>query len=527
MLSSQQTNVQSTGQAGCINNTSENSSEPSNTIPIDTSLERIVEIAVPWYFVPVPPPGHSSPVIHYHTNSSLIITCKYNPVSHEGQLDGGLPSSLTNLRQGEIYCLKIVLNSKLGLETDAEITDFLHKHLTHVVPRVDAYLQNYGCLVREYVEGVNLRTFLDRDKTPHPNDMFLKNMLQLSLDLCKMVSSIHEVRVCHCDIKPENIIYNMNNSDLRIIDFGLGAILPLDKPFLYDPNPRGTFRYMSPEASGKINQPIGFHSDMYSLGFVLYELFAREHPFSDTINFFSASAQQPELLYDNFVKRKIIELDEGKNQALIQCISGVLGKMYNKSIPSRYHSMIGVTKDLEYILQCMEDDNIEGLKQFHAGMNDVLTTLKIPYTVYGREDILDQMTNIVDEISQQKQTQVVLVEGYSGVGKSSIFKEFKLRNKDIISFETKYDQSNNIPYYAIISTIRQVISRILGESDFIVSRYEERLKSLLTPVQIEILCSVVADFKLLISIHEENTSFNLVERMELEERLQLFAEAGK
>ena len=499
-----------------------------STTPLEFNIQAMVETLVPSFFVPAIPKGLSSPVLHFNQNKCLIVTC-FNPSSVEGST---LPSSLATLEPGKLYCVKVCFHGgKIGLETDAEITRFLSKSLPSdqtIVPKFGLYLRNYDLLVRDYVEGMNLRMFLETTSIPPCSDQFVTYLfqrLEMAISLTHIISTVHELRVCHCDLKPENIIFDPNSSKLSLIDFGLSVILPLDRPFVYYPTPRGSPLYMSPEASCKINKPVGFHSDMYSLGFILYELIAQIHPFSDE-NFISHTAQTAETLFDNLIRRGIIDNDESLLSLVIKSMSDIISKMYQISIDRRYHSLMGVCQDLEYIYKCMLETDVYGLQLFQAGAYDVITSLTIPYTVYGREDALEKMSRVLNDLEISHKSNIIIIKGYSGIGKSSLFKEFRSQHKDLICLDAKYDQSHNVPFFSIHKIIKQVISITLGESDAYVSSFVGHLLSLVSPIQVELFCTIIPDFKLL-SIPNGEANFYVIDSLEHDERIKLFSDAGK
>ena len=85
---------------------------------------------------------------------------------------------------------------------------------------------------------------------------------------------LHDIQICHRDLKLENILIDERNN-LKLIDFGFSVCTPHDsklKIFC------GTPSYMAPEIVLK-KEYNGFATDVWSLGVILYLILAGNHPF--------------------------------------------------------------------------------------------------------------------------------------------------------------------------------------------------------------------------------------------------------
>jgi serine/threonine-protein kinase len=97
---------------------------------------------------------------------------------------------------------------------------------------------------------------------------------QAAVDFAEqMVSAVafaHDNKILHRDIKPDNFILFPNNR-LRLTDFGLARI----QRGRFNNSASGTLGYMAPEQA--MGRPT-FRSDVFSLGLVMYRIFAGELP---------------------------------------------------------------------------------------------------------------------------------------------------------------------------------------------------------------------------------------------------------
>jgi serine/threonine-protein kinase len=127
--------------------------------------------------------------------------------------------------------------------------------------------------VMEYVEGVPLTNYCDN------NNCSIRGRLQLFRTVCEAVLYAHQHAVIHRDLKPSNVLVKSDET-VRLLDFGISRHLDS----LSD-SPAQTmtgFRMMTPAYAAPEQmrgEQVGIHSDVYSLGVILYELVARRLPF--------------------------------------------------------------------------------------------------------------------------------------------------------------------------------------------------------------------------------------------------------
>jgi serine/threonine-protein kinase len=127
--------------------------------------------------------------------------------------------------------------------------------------------------VMEYVEGVPLTEYCRR------RGCSIRERLELLRSVCEAVQFAHQHAVIHRDLKPSNILVK-NDGAVRLLDFGIAKQLEdLDAPA---DQTRTGLRLMTPAyaAPEQIRmEQVGVHTDVYSLGVILYELLAGRLPF--------------------------------------------------------------------------------------------------------------------------------------------------------------------------------------------------------------------------------------------------------
>jgi len=123
----------------------------------------------------------------------------------------------------------------------------------------------------EYIDGVDLKTIL-QSMSLAPADAF-----GVSLQVVLGLQAVHEIGIIHRDLKSSNVMID-SKGVVRLLDFGIAkeagsettGVTLAGKLF-------GTPEYMSPEHARGME--VGLRSDIYSLGCLIYEIFARRVPF--------------------------------------------------------------------------------------------------------------------------------------------------------------------------------------------------------------------------------------------------------
>ncbi|MES0488797.1 MAG: diguanylate cyclase [Leptospirales bacterium] len=311
-------------------------------------------------------------------------------------------------------------------------------------------LDNYPILVMEDFKGEPLNNIIE------DNTVSLMDRYQLAAVIAGILAEIHNSGIIHKDINPNNILFNPETGVIKVIDFEIATRLTHENQELTNPDHlEGTLAYISPEQTGRMNRPIRYQSDIYSLGVTFYELFSRKRPFiaNDNMELVHMHiAKAPKQLYETY-------------DTIPKAISDVVLKMMAKNAEDRYKSAFTVKSDFEKILTSLNTNR--SLENFRAGMNDTPDIFKIPDKLYGRESEIQKLLSAYESVCNG-QTGIMLVSGYSGVGKSSLIHEiYKPITESTGHFiNGKFEQyKRNIPYSAVIQAFQDLIRQILTQSD--------------------------------------------------------------
>src|SRR5580700_55746 len=236
--------------------------------------------------------------------------------------------------------------------------------------------------------------------------------LRLAISLSAAIGQLHQRGVIHKDIKPANVLVNSDTGQCWLRGFGIASRLPRERQAPEPPEfVAGTLAYMAPEQTGHMNRSIDSRSDLYALGVTLYEMLTRSLPFtaSDPMDWVHCHiARQPT---SPDVQRKGIP----------GMLSAIIMKLLAKAAEDRYQTAAGLERDLR---RCLDEwEKQHHIDEFRLGEQDFPDRLMIPEKLYGREREVDTLLAAFVRVATQGSPELVLVSGYSGVGKSSVVNE--------------------------------------------------------------------------------------------------------
>jgi predicted ATPase/serine phosphatase RsbU (regulator of sigma subunit)/predicted Ser/Thr protein kinase len=391
----------------------------------------------------------------------------------------------TNKQDGKAVILKFLKadNAFSGLQKfsyEFEITKRISAKHTPEAYELIRSGTNY-VIAMEFCEGKTL------DKLIREN-ISLSDKIRIALAVCEALQAIHEHNVIHKDINPANIIIADDFSSAKIIDFGISTQLSREVPSVQSfDNFEGTLNYVSPEQTGRMNRPIDYRADLYSLGITLYELFTGKLPFlqKDLLEIVHAHiAQTPPAPSES-------------NTSIPRIISDIILKLIAKNAEDRYQSLYGLRYDFEYCLANIDD--IFSLDDYQIATKDQIGKFQIPSKLYGRENEIKQILAAYDLVLDG-QTALVTVAGFSGIGKSALVNEVhKPLSKDKGYFISgKYDQfQRNIPYSSIIQAFRELIRQILTEPEERIEIWRKKIQKALGENG-EVITSIIPELESII-----------------------------
>ena len=233
--------------------------------------------------------------------------------------------------------------------------------------------------------------------------------LRFAVGLAAALGRLHQQGLIHKDIKPANILADSASGAVWLTGFGIASRLPRERQSAEPPEMiAGTLAYMAPEQTGRMNRSIDSRSDLYSLGVTFYEMLTGVLPFT--------ASDPTEWVHCHIARQPVAPGQYAKE--IPAPLSAIVMKLLAKTAEERYQTAAGVAGDLrrcltEWEAHCQIDP-------FQLGTHDISDRLLIPERLYGREREIEALLASFDRVVSNGTPELVLVSGYSGIGKSSV-----------------------------------------------------------------------------------------------------------
>lgn len=303
--------------------------------------------------------------------------------------------------------------------------------------------------------------------------MEIGRFLQLATGMSGALSRLHGRGVIHKDIKPANVLADVVSGKVWLTGFGIASRLPRERQ---PPEPpefiAGTLAYMAPEQTGRVNRSIDSRSDLYSLGITFYEMLTGGLPFT---------AADPMEWVHCHIARQPPAPSEWMTQ-VPPAVCAITMKLLAKTAEDRYQTAAGVESDLR---RCLSDWEEKGrIDDFTPGDRDIPDRLMIPERLYGRDREIDTLLTAFDRIVAGGRPELVLVSGYSGIGKSAVVNEL---HKPLVPprglfAAGKFDQyKRDIPYATLAQAFQALIRPLLTRNEEELRTWRDALREALDP----------------------------------------------
>ncbi|MEH2114201.1 AAA family ATPase [Nostoc sp.] len=324
--------------------------------------------------------------------------------------------------------------------------------------------QGIPYLIMEDFQARSLDQFLNQFQQPVP-------FLKIAIEITSKLAQIHTCNIVHKDIKPQNILINLETNQVKIADFGIAAFIPYQQQIVSSSSRiEGSLPYLSPEQTGRMNRGIDHRSDLYSLGVTFYEMLTGQLPFQ---------GKDPlEWVHCHIAKSPLCP--SKLNSDIPQMLCEITMKLLSKVAEQRYQSAFGLQFDLEKCLKQLETTG--EIQSFVLGEQDISERFQIPQKLYGREPEIAKLLQAFERVVSQGKPELVLVSGFAGVGKSTLVKEIHkpiIRERGLF-ISGKFDQyKRDIPYSTIVQAFKTLARQILTEPEDKLSTWKQEIKAAL------------------------------------------------
>ena len=297
----------------------------------------------------------------------------------------------------------------------------------------------------------------------------IRTFLKLAGEIAAAVAQLHQSNVVHQNLRPKTI--QIDQSTLAVELVGRALYSPESAP----PGqsiPEAALPYMAPEQTGRVNRRVDPRADLYSLGVTFYEVLAGAAPFhaDDLLGWVHCH-----------IARTARPLAQA-NPSVPEPLSDIVMKLLAKLPEDRYQSARGLEVDLRRCLVELEEHG--RIASFSLGERDVWGTLRIPVKLYGRDSERERLYAAFERIVSEGGPELLLVSGYSGIGKSVLVQELQkpVVHEKGFFLSGKFEQyKRDIPYFTFGQAFQGLVRQILAESEVRLEAIRRRLLDALGP----------------------------------------------
>jgi predicted ATPase/signal transduction histidine kinase len=285
--------------------------------------------------------------------------------------------------------------------------------------------------------------------------MPVRRFLDLALGLAGTLCTLHRLRIVHKDVNPFNVVVNVVSGEFRLIGFGVADELPQSQVANQPAAAvEGNLAYIAPEQTGRMNRPVDYRSDYYSLGATFYRLLVGRPPF--------AAEDVLGLVHEHIavMPPPPHEIDHGIPVALSRIVMKLLAKVAD----DRYQSGSGLIADLE---RCRRGLAAGVIPDFEPGQDDFSDRLQLPEKLYGRER---EMGRLLAAFARARAggRELQLLAGYAGVGKTALVREAcrAVAGNRGFFIEGKFDPlQRGVPYLGWIQAFSGFVRYLLMDTE--------------------------------------------------------------
>ncbi len=287
--------------------------------------------------------------------------------------------------------------------------------------------------------------------------MEIGEFLGVAIAIATAVGHLHRCGLVHKDLKPAHILVDSTRGSARLTGFGIASRLSRERQAPEPPELiAGTLAYMAPEQTGRMNRSIDSRSDLYALGVTFYQMLTGRLLF--------AAASPMEWVHCHIAREPVAPA--AHRNEIPGPVSAIIMKLLAKAAEDRYQRAAGLEADLRRCVAAWLANR--RIDDFALGERDTPDRLLFPEKLYGRAREVDALHAAFDRIVNGGAPELVLVSGYSGIGKSSVVNELHkaLWPPRGLFAAGKFDQyKRDIPFATLVQAFQSLVRALLSKSD--------------------------------------------------------------
>ncbi|BBM82553.1 WD40 repeat domain-containing serine/threonine protein kinase [Candidatus Uabimicrobium amorphum] len=271
-----------------------------------------------------------------NTQGELTRVGHYKVLSELGRGGMGIVFKALDTKLNRFVALKVITNQRVSelnvrrfIQETKAVAALQHPNIIQIF---DAGQEPKMYFAMEYVNGQSMRDKLSELQGKYQDCAIIMQKL------CSALQYVHEKRIIHRDIKPDNIMLD-EAGEPKLMDFGLAKMIDENNSLSRQGDVVGTPFYMSPEQTQ--GQKVDSRSDIYSLGASFYQMLTGRTVFQGNMYI--------QIVYkicnDDPIAPRMLDSDIPKDLELI-CL-----KCLEKSKERRYQTAQDLKQDIENYLQ--------------------------------------------------------------------------------------------------------------------------------------------------------------------------------
>lgn len=294
----------------------------------------------------------------------------------------------------------------------------------------------------------------------------LDAVLAVGCELALALAALHARGQVMCGLRPEAVYLGYDERRAWLVDLS-DAAAPGMPPSQGAAATVQRLAYHAPEQTGRLGLAVDARSDLYALGVVLYELLTGAPPFQ--------SADALELIHGHLAGQPVPP--QQAVAAVPAVLSALVLRLLAKSPDDRYQSAAGLARDLEHAAAAWAAEG--RIADFPLGRHDRPGRLALTSRLYGREAEAAGLRAAHEALARQPRgVQVVLVEGYAGIGKTALVRHALGAGPAAAGLLAagKFDQvARGVPFGALVQAFQALVRRRLAQSEQRLADWRQRL----------------------------------------------------